>query len=84
MPLDKFHPVRFNHQRKKDGRAVFHFLSGIRESDPPPWLGKPMHYRCANPAFRYKYRDYNGIHKNLLNFENFVNYNPLSSECDLY
>ena len=28
-----------------------YFLSGIRESDPPPWLGKPMHYRCANPAF---------------------------------
>ena len=24
--------------------------SRIRESNPPPWLGKPMHYRCANPA----------------------------------
>ena len=25
--------------------------SGIRESNPPPRLGKPMHYRCANTAF---------------------------------
>ncbi len=24
--------------------------SGIRESNPPPRLGKPVHYRCANPA----------------------------------
>ena len=24
--------------------------SGIRESNPPPRLGKPMHYRCANAA----------------------------------
>ena len=24
--------------------------SRIRESNPPPRLGKPMHYRCANPA----------------------------------
>ena len=27
--------------------------SGIRESNPPPRLGKPVHYRCANPAFFY-------------------------------
>ena len=26
------------------------YLSGIRESNPPPRLGKPMHYRCANSA----------------------------------
>ena len=26
--------------------------SGIRESNPPPRLGKPVHYRCANPAMR--------------------------------
>ena len=26
--------------------------SGIRESNPPPRLGKPVHYRCANPALR--------------------------------
>ena len=25
-------------------------MSGIRESNPPPRLGKPMHYRCANAA----------------------------------
>ena len=25
-------------------------VSGIRESNPPPRLGKPMHYRCANAA----------------------------------
>ena len=24
--------------------------SGIRESNPPPQLGKLMHYRCANAA----------------------------------
>ncbi len=24
--------------------------SGIRESNPPPRLGKPVHYRCANSA----------------------------------
>ena len=27
------------------------FMSGIRESNPPPRLGKPVHYRCANSAF---------------------------------
>lgn len=27
------------------------FLSGLRESDPPPQLGKLMHYRCAKAAF---------------------------------
>ena len=25
-------------------------MSGIRESNPPPRLGKPVHYRCANSA----------------------------------
>ena len=35
---------------KKRLLKVGKFLSGIRESNPPPWLGKPMHYRCANPA----------------------------------
>ena len=29
---------------------MLYFLSGIRESNPPPRLGKPVHYRCANPA----------------------------------
>lgn len=33
----------------RPGRFVFTW-SRIRESNPPPWLGKPMHYRCANPA----------------------------------
>lgn len=27
-----------------------YYLSGIRESNPPPKLGKLMHYRCANAA----------------------------------
>ena len=28
-------------------------VSGIRESNPPPRLGKPVHYRCANSACMY-------------------------------
>ena len=28
----------------------FSFWSRIRESNPPPRLGKPMYYRCTNPA----------------------------------
>jgi hypothetical protein len=28
--------------------------SGVRESDPPSWLGKPEHYHYANPAFRLR------------------------------
>ena len=30
------------------------FWSRVRESNPPPRLGKPMYYRCTNPA-RYSY-----------------------------
>ena len=30
--------------------AFFLLMSGIRESNPPPRLGKPVHYRCANSA----------------------------------
>ena len=33
------------------GGTDFLHLSGIRESNPPPRLGKPMHYRCANSAY---------------------------------
>ena len=29
----------------------FSFWSRIRESNPPPRLGKPMYYRCTNPAY---------------------------------
>ena len=29
-------------------------MSGIRESNPPPRLGKPMHYRCANAANNFR------------------------------
>ena len=29
---------------------AFLSLSRIRESNPPPRLGKPMYYRCTNPA----------------------------------
>ena len=35
-------------------------VSGIRESNPPPRLGKPMHYRCANVAKITKHT-YNSI-----------------------
>ena len=31
-----------------------HAMSGIRESNPPPRLGKPMHYRCANAANNFR------------------------------
>ena len=31
--------------------AFFLLMSGIRESNPPPRLGKPVHYRCANSAY---------------------------------
>ena len=27
------------------------FWSRIRESNPPPRLGKPLYYRCTNPAY---------------------------------
>ena len=33
---------------RKDGVS---FWSRIRESNPPPRLGKPMYYRCTNPAY---------------------------------
>ncbi len=51
--------VSYRQHHKKQKRQVpyynistqrFIFLSGIRESNPPPRLGKPVHYRCANPA----------------------------------
>ena len=29
----------------------FLFWSRVRESNPPPRLGKPMYYRCTNPAY---------------------------------
>ena len=32
----------------KDGVFLW---SRIRESNPPPRLGKPMYYRCTNPAY---------------------------------
>ena len=28
---------------------------GVRESNPPSWLGKPEHYHYANPARRQVY-----------------------------
>ncbi len=27
------------------------FWSRVRESNPPPRLGKPLYYRCTNPAY---------------------------------
>ena len=39
-------------EEKLQGGLFLRFgkLSGIRESNPPPRLGKPVHYRCANSA----------------------------------
>ena len=38
------------HQRKTPSiRMVFRW-SRVRESNPPPRLGKPLYYRCTNPA----------------------------------
>ena len=43
-------------------------MSGVRESNPPPRLGKPMHYRCANTARCFRYFPKNGA-KILLFFD---------------
>ncbi len=32
------------------------FWSRVRESNPPPRLGKPLYYRCTNPAYKLVYR----------------------------
>ena len=56
------HKKRTNHYPSiTNWFSVFCFMSGIRESNPPPRLGKPMHYRCANSAFLFlsRYRDSN-------------------------
>ena len=29
----------------------FFIWSGVRESNPPQRLGKPLYYRCTNPAY---------------------------------
>lgn len=58
-----------NPVRKKTAAGRGLTVSGIRESDPPPWLGKPMHYRCANPAFRHKYNQFIVFTKKLCTFE---------------
>ena len=54
------HAAHIRTDKKMVFFIVFRFVpqlrgawSRIRESDPPPWLGKPMHYRCANPALSY-------------------------------
>ena len=39
-----------NRRKKSPSETEERKVSRIRESNPPPWLGKPMHYRCANPA----------------------------------
>ncbi len=39
-------------KKRRPPLAVFFFWSRVRESNPPSRLGKPMHYRCTNPAFR--------------------------------
>ena len=44
-------PVGGGTQNKKDILPdVLLFWSGIRESNPPPQLGKLMYYRYTNPA----------------------------------
>ena len=39
---------------QKNGYIQLKKQSGIRESNPPPKLGKLMHYRCANAAVIFK------------------------------
>ena len=45
-----------SYQKIREGNGIRAWgengVSGIRESNPPPRLGKPVHYRCANSAFR--------------------------------
>ena len=40
-------------KNKRRHPASLIFWSRVRESNPPPRLGKPMYYRCTNPANRY-------------------------------
>ena len=42
----------FRGKRKSlENKAFSRDWSRIRESNPPPRLGKPMYYRCTNPAY---------------------------------
>ena len=45
-----------------------HAKSGIRESNPPPRLGKPMHYRCANAAKSVQNYDFFLEYANIVSF----------------
>jgi hypothetical protein len=40
-----------NRNRRISNRYGGFSWSRVRESNPPPRLGKPMYYRCTNPAF---------------------------------
>lgn len=54
------------------------FLSGLRESDPPPQLGKLMHYRCAKAAFASaKLQRNSHIHKFFLLFLLKITFYPV-------
>ena len=54
LPLSRDRPTRYMQASSCDKRIFcckpIPTKSGIRESNPPPRLGKPMHYRCANAA----------------------------------
>lgn len=52
--------------------------SGLRESDPPPQLGKLMHYRCAKAAFASaKLQRNSHIHKFFLLFLLKITFYPV-------
>ena len=61
--------------------------SGIRESNPPPRLGKPMHYRCANAAISlqsyYFFFIYTKKTKKYLFFFSLSSVHPLLFLCAL-
>ena len=54
-PLGVERPRGAEPKNKRPPKAVFYFWSRVRESNPPPRLGKPMYYRCTNPAQRSYY-----------------------------
>ena len=46
----RFPPQVLLQKNKRRHPASLIFWSRVRESNPPPRLGKPMYYRCTNPA----------------------------------
>lgn len=47
---DHFCRAKVPLQKERHPYGCLSFWSRVRESNPPPRLGKPMYYRCTNPA----------------------------------